>query len=471
MGLGEDSVLLVLSFTIYGFAGYIFLRQAGGFAITPAALFFLFFTIFTYVGGLTLFFSSGEGVSYGGGDRNYMFYLAIHAGIMAIALGSIFATIAFGFSPQRELARFRRSAWREKYNQPGDNLVITLIGLVALTMSVIYIYNRGSLPIIQVLLAQGEPDLYDLAYTAREEFSRYGRGAGSYFYQGYFQQFYLIILPFVTLFIASRYLYYRKAILMVLWLGLGILSSFFLAVSLQRWPLMFFLFMNYVLYVYYVGRIRISHALAFGTLILSLFGLLTYIRGMENFGMLVDWVVARLFDTDVNVLYSMFEMFPQHFQFFGGQAIFGDIKAVLPGPDVGFSRWLFDAVYKTYGNGTAPTIFWGELYADFGLPGVLTGSLLAGFIMQWLYITFIRSAKKLHRLVIFAIITVALAGLAITFPVTVLFQLGIITSLLLIVTLAVMRWFLHAGPFPAARYEGMGSSCIMIGKTINDLPA
>jgi len=448
---GEDVVLFILSLTIYGFAAWTIFRHAGGFAVTPAILFFLFFTVFTYVGGLALFFSNGEGVSYGGGDRNYIFYLAVHGGILTWALGIIFATIAFGFSPSKELASFRRTPWRNVYNLSGDTVVIALIGLVALIMSALYAYNRGSLPLLKVLLAQGTPDVYELASATRAEFSRYGRGVGSYFYQGYFQQFYLVILPFVTLYVGARSLYYRKVALRVLWVVLGIVTAFFLSVSLQRWPLMFFIVMNYILYANYKGRIRISHALSFIILALALFAFLTYLRGITDLALLVGWVVDRIFAINVDVLYSMFEMFPEHFPFFGGLAILGDLKGVLPGPDTGFTRWLFDALFRVYSNGTAPTIFWGELYADFGLPGVWVGSLLAGFTIQGVYIYYLRGQKDLLRLVVYTIVTIAIGALAMTNITDVIFQFGIVTALLLVLTLNLSRWIFE--PWPMLRFR------------------
>lgn len=148
--------------------------------------------------------------------------------------------------------------------------------------------------------------------------------------------------------------------------------------------------------------------------------------------MVLTWVMNRIIFTQVEVFYSIVEMFPKHFDYLGGFALLGDFKGVLPGPDTSFNSWLFDEYYRAYGSGTAPTIFFGQLYADMGFAGVLSGGILGGFIMQWIYIKHIRGKKRLMNLVVFSFITMACGELAVTVPVVVLFQFGIVTVLLFI---------------------------------------
>lgn len=443
---GEHTALLALSLTMCAIAGYIILQQAGGLVVTPAIIFFIFFLMFTYSGGLWLFLHNGTGVSYGGGKPNYPFFITITGGIFLVALGMISASTAFGFSPRQELIRFRNRRWTNNYGTPGDRFVIALFFLLAFAASAFYIYSRGSLPIIKVILAQGTENVYELAYAARAEFSRYGRGAGSYFFQGYFQQFYLIILPFVTIYVGAQYLHQRKAFLRLLWFACAMITAFVLAVSLQRWPLMFFVVLNYILFASYSGRIKISHGVMFVILALSLFGFMTYIRGMKDFAMAIDWIWYRIYWTNVDVLYSLFELFPKHIDFLGGYGFFSDIRGVLPGPDTGFARWLYDKVYQVYGNGTASTMLWGQLYADFGLIGVLIGSLLTGFVMQSLYIFHIRGNKDTLNLIIYTIFTMGLGQLGIANISTVLIQYGLVTTLLLIAALKAIRWIFSPPP-------------------------
>lgn len=436
----ENTVLLLISLSVYCIVTYIILHETGGYILSPALVFHLFFTVFIFIAGLRLFLTNGEGAFYGGGIRNYPFFVALTGGLGAFGVGIFLSSGVLNFSPKYELIRYRRKPLIDRNQITGDIVTMTIIGLVALLFTGVYILNRGSIPLFEVIHAMGSPDIYEVAAKTRAAFSRYGSDAGSYFYQGYFQQFYLVILPFVTLYVGAKYLYYRKQSLKWIWIILGILCSFFLTMSLQRWPLMFFLVLNFILYTNYLGRIKTSHSLVFVSIALIFFALITFVRGIENLEVLGKFIVSRIFDVQGNVFYSIFELFPEHYSFFGGRGILGDIIGIIPGPHPGFTRWLYDTMFRVYGTGTAPTIFWGQLYADFGLMGVITGSLLAGFAMQAVYIHQLRREKTLLSLIVFSFITMALGELAITNLIIILFQLGIVTVLLLVVTLNVSRW-------------------------------
>ena len=437
---GENPVLLALSLTIYLFTALVLLKNAGGFTVTPALMFYLLFTILIYISGLGFFFTDGVESIYGGGVRNYTFYLAIHGGILTLALGTIMATISFNFRPTLELLRFRDLTWNDYHREPGYIITLVLLGILALSATAFFIQQRGFIPIIEILRAQGQSNIYELAGQSRALFSRFGKGAGTYLYGGYFQQFYLVILPFLTLVIAAKYLHQRKKIILSLWLVAGVVTGFFLVMSLQRWPLMFFIILNYILYTSYSSRIKATHSIFFILVALSLFGLLTYIRGVTEFEVLLVWLKNRIFRTQSEAFYAVFEMFPDHFAFFGGSGVLRDLKGVLPGPDAGYSRWMFDALYRVYGNGTAPTIFWGQMYADFNLLGVWIGSMAAGFVMQTVFIIYLRSKKVLLHLVIFTMLTMALAELAVSNLMIIIFQFGMITLFLLVVSLNIGGW-------------------------------
>lgn len=79
------------------------------------------------------------------------------------------------------------------------------------------------------------------------------------------------------------------------------------------------------------------------------------------------------------------------------------------------------------------------------------GSLLLGFIMQMVNIVLTRSDKDLFGLIIYAILTMALSMLGIANPIAVLFQYGVITALLLVLTLNLSRWTFE--PWPMLRFR------------------
>lgn len=451
---GEDLVLIFLSMAIYLFSTLILLKSAGGFIVTPALLFYLLFTVLIYIAGLDFFFTDGLASIYGGGVRNYTFFLVLHGGILMLALGTIMATIAFNFVPKVELQRFRILPWRDDHREPGQIITFVLLAIVAFLVTVFYILQRGFIPIVEIIRIQGQENVYELAGQARALFSRSGRGAGSYLYGGYFLQFYFVILPFITLFVGAKYLHYRRKSLLLLWLLLGFTTSFFLAMSLQRWPLMSFIILNYLLYTNYATKIKATHAIFFIFITVALFSVITYIRGTTDYGTLIGMIQRRIFYTTSEVLYAIIEMFPDHFAYLGGRGLFADLKGIIPGPDTGFSTWMYNAIYRVYGNGTAPTVFWGELYADFGLPGVWVGSMGAGFVMQTIHIVYLRSKKILLHLVIYGMTTMALAVLAITNLFTAIFQFGIVTLLLLMVSLNIGSLVFSARPIATVETKG-----------------
>lgn len=450
MATGEDVVLLVLSIFIWAAVALILLKQTGGFIVTPALLFYLFFTLFIYIMGMGFFLQNGEGAIWNSGVRNYRFYMVLNGGMISLAMGVMLASALTEFRAKTELGLFRAKPWYDSFDLPSDNLALFAVagGAILVTGIYVFVVQGGSVPLITVLLAGERTDVQELAFAARAEFSRYGRGAGQYAYQGYLQQFYIIILPALSLLAGARYLHGRKPLALAAWLFLLLASGFFLIMSLQRWPLMFFIILNYILFTTYHGRIRVRNAIYFLLLIIGMFATITYMRGIDSLASVLIAVRARIFVVNVDVFYSIIEMFPRHYAHWGGRAIWSDLVGVLPGPGIGFARWLFDHLYGVYGNGTAPTIFWGEMYADFGLPGVWLGALISGIVMQAIYITFIRSRKSLTGLVLYVIFTMAMAELALTNPVVVIFQYGIVTVLLLLLLLNTLRWLLYAGPFP-----------------------
>ncbi len=49
--------------------------------------------------------------------------------------------------------------------------------------------------------------------------------------------------------------------------------------------------------------------------------------------------------------------------------------------------------------------FIADLYADFGMPGVLVGGIVAGFIMQWFHIHAIRRKKTIVAIALYSFLT------------------------------------------------------------------
>jgi len=433
MPMNESSYLLVLSIVILVSSLLVsFYGTGSAMYFSPSTTYLGLFTLMIYFGGMSLFINNGDGALYGGGFRNYRFYIALNGSLLFLALGQLVAILIKNFSPRAELTKFRQQQWTDTFEPKHIQISIWILFGISVILTLVYVSSRGGVPLLKAITLYGTEEAYDVAKNSRAMFTRYGKGGGNYNYQGYFLQFYVVIIPFISLYFQAKYLYTKEKIYLFIWFGMFLIASFFLIMGLQRWPIMMFLILNYLTYTNFQNKVKSSDVIVFVSISIVLFMLITTVRGLFEYEKMFTFVVRRIFDIQANVLYSLFELIPQEEPFFHGKAIMKDIHGLLPGPGASFSRWLFLRMLGDIGSNAA-TAFIGELYADFNQAGVFVGSFLAGYIMQGVHIHYVRSKKTLPGMVIYVFITMCIAELALVNIIVVIFQFGIVTSYLIIV--------------------------------------
>lgn len=257
-----------------------------------------------------------------------------------------------------------------------------------------------------------------------------------------------LLYPFLIAASAGFALTTRKGswrFLFALSAGMGL---FFSSLSIAKAPVA-----NIVLILGFLGYLFKSGKLGLRFVSVLLIALLTFpvlIVVSVSSGNSVSVMVAlgaiaeRLFYMPAEVVYYYFEVFPAHVHFLHGLTI--DKLAFLLGqPTYDVANVVGQYAYPQYQDTvSANGAFFASLYADFGMWGVLLGSVIAGFIMQAVHIHLIRRPKDPVTLACYAFALPTIWYLhSIPLPI-VLASNGLVLALLL-------RWFLQPGDgFPPA---------------------
>ena len=212
------------------------------------------------------------------------------------------------------------------------------------------------------------------------------------------------------------------------------------------------IFLTLALFLYYYRGGALSRKAIVVAFVLILFFPLVVVLGVYQGTNVGVWTAlkaigSRLFYVPAEVLYYYFEVFPNHVGYLHGRSI--DKLAWLL-----HMRFFDTASYVGHYGFSGPEAletvsanasFIGNLYADFGLLGVLFGSMLAGAIMQWLHIYLIRCRKTFLTLATYAFMVFAFWDLHST-------ALPIVLATDGVILVFVFRWLFVRATRPVSVY-------------------
>jgi oligosaccharide repeat unit polymerase len=102
----------------------------------------------------------------------------------------------------------------------------------------------------------------------------------------------------------------------------------------------------------------------------------------------------------ISNLEKVFTAFIHHEKFYGSTLLM-DLSTVLPGKQVDYQSWLKDIVGLEFeGFGIPPTIM-GDLYINFGYPGIIIGCVAFGYLIKTIYQSQIIKGKSAIGLLIY----------------------------------------------------------------------
>jgi oligosaccharide repeat unit polymerase len=334
-----------------------------------------------------------------------VFLFAVESVVITVPLGWYLASRAMSYRVS-EVEDFIRAPLVAPQITPRFSKAFLWFFSFALVLTLLYLWEVKAVPLFYLIANPG--DALAVAIL-REESFKLLNSPFLYLYS----ILRAILYPFLIMVSIGAYLVTRSTTWF--WGAAAVLIAgvLFAALTIAKAPVAI-IFLMTALFSYYYRHGRLSRrVIAAFLLIILLFPVLVvawaYVGtnlDLQQIGDVFQGIGDRVFHIPAEMVYSYFEFFPRQIGHLHGRSI-GLLSTVLGLKHVDTPNAVGQFIYP-YGieSISANAAFIGDLYADFGMAGVLLGSVLAGFIMQALHIYVIRRRKTVITLAIYAFLVV-----------------------------------------------------------------
>ena len=198
------------------------------------------------------------------------------------------------------------------------------------------------------------------------------------------------------------------------------ISCFSMTMATEKAPLLWYfisLFLMYVL-IRQNGQFKIKQIIGFGAFAFLFISFIYVIfMGSSDLFKGMTSAFSRIATGQIQPLYFYFEIFPQRIDFLWGRS-FPNPGGLMPYEPFILTKEVYSIIFPKKIDlgivGSMPTIFWGEMYANFGYFGVIFPPFFIGFFLYGLNILLLRFPKTPIFLSFYIWIIIHYKGLAST---------------------------------------------------------
>lgn len=215
-----------------------------------------------------------------------------------------------------------------------------------------------------------------------------------------------VLFPFLAIVSLGYYLQERRKLWRNLFFGTLVGALFYCSLSAAKLPVAaVFSLIGFFLYYFHGGVVsRKTIAIFLGTVLAFPAAVtLTAYEGLTTWATALYSIVQRLCYLPSLVTYYYFEVFPHDHAFLLGRSV--DKIARLMGWQP-FPTALYVGAYAARPDDLSTVafnaVFVSDFYADFGLPGVFLGGLVAGFVMACFHIFAVRRKRTVTTIALYA---------------------------------------------------------------------
>jgi oligosaccharide repeat unit polymerase len=328
------------------------------------------------------------------------FLFAVHTALITVPIGCLLANACYRFR-RSETEQFFRTKTVQVSNPKRLRTIYLLLLIPSIFLALIYIHSVDNIPLFYLWSNPGE---YLQAALLREDSFKLLDSPLLY-------AFYVLrsdIFPFLVIVSLGVYLRTKRKLWRTLFIGTTAAAIFYCSLSAAKLPVAAIIALIGFL-IYFTGGGTISRR----TIAILLIGMLVFPvgviliayqgQGLDNLGDALYFIFARLTYTPSEVVYYYFEVFPDHHEFLAGRSVDKFARLMGKAP---FNTPMYVGAYAAR-PGDSDTVsfnsaFIADLYADFGMPGVFFGGVLAGFVMQWFHIYTVRRKKTITTVALYS---------------------------------------------------------------------
>ncbi|MCH8303873.1 MAG: oligosaccharide repeat unit polymerase [Candidatus Marinimicrobia bacterium] len=361
--------IIVSSITLIISAIMILRIYGRNFIVTIPGMFYLSYIILIFVGSPVVFI-----------DSNYSalaYYISTHLGMFLPILGIMFVNHYSQTNTRSALEKFLQKPLVERYG--GASFRIPFLILCAVSIAVSYKYLSAiDIPIFYLF---GDLDSALSLAKLREMATTTLKGIKLHRYRFFMSQ----LLPVLSIIAYLKMKMNGRFFWKILFLSLFFATSFMAVVDLQKKPLLAYLLMVFVAMSFYKGRVNYRSIVIITLIILLLlFAMFTFIMGLEGrpFSDVLSAISSRLFIGQSYPLLLYFQAFPQKHDYLYGQS-FPNPGGMFPFKPFPLTRYIFNTNLGIADiAATAPTVFFGEIYANFGFAIMMLWMIFVGILLQ-----------------------------------------------------------------------------------------
>lgn len=309
---------------------------------------------------------------------------------------------------------------------------IQIIGIICSLFSIYYYYSQG----LENLAITAIINNLNTSEIASARSSMTNNYAGNLHWIKFVTNdlFFLSILYLTIIF------FIKERLNKFLYLFMVIIFSFNLLVTTEKAPILDFMLSVFLLRYFFLNLKRnnlIKIIFSISMVLFVLFFVYKNFMSISSMSQVSYSIISRIFGGQIQVAYYYLEFFPNFHPYLYGLS-FPNPAGILPFINFPLTQTVHSWVHPEFASigiiGSMPTIFWGELYANFGPLGVVFFTPIIGFLLYLLNWYFGLKKNNVLGLSVFVFLMFHYKNLALSSLSNYIFDINLI--LIIIISLA-----------------------------------